>query len=143
MQSVSSVQKCGTHISYYGITCFAVYALGSEESFTMLNVPAESAVTPQEQQFLLEQLLHLSSSGITGQEAPRAIVRMFPDQQQKVKVSKAVRTLQDTMQNTEQHGSAAECPCVDRTKPMPTPTLGRCNSILQQSQGVILLFDGD
>ena len=44
----------------------------SEESFTMLNVPAESAVTPQEQQFLLEQLLHLSSSGITGQEARRA-----------------------------------------------------------------------
>ena len=31
--------------------------VGSEKSFTMLNVPAESAVTPQEQQFLLEQLL--------------------------------------------------------------------------------------
>ena len=73
-------------------------SVGSEESFTMLNVPAESAVTPQEQQFLLEQLLHLSSSGITGQEARRAIVRMFPDRQQKVKVSKAVRVLQDTMQ---------------------------------------------
>ena len=54
-------------------------SVGSEESFTMLNVPAELAVTPQEQQFLLEQLLHLSSSGITGQEARRAIVRMFPD----------------------------------------------------------------
>ena len=26
MQSVSSVQKSGTHITYYGITCFAVYA---------------------------------------------------------------------------------------------------------------------
>ena len=38
------------------------------------------------------------SSGITGQEARRAIVRMFPDQQQKIKVSKAVRTLQHTMQ---------------------------------------------
>ena len=48
-------------------------SVGSEESFTMLNVPAESAVTPQEQQFPLEQLLHLSSSGITGQEARRAI----------------------------------------------------------------------
>ena len=56
-------------------------SVGSEESFTMLNVPAESAVTPQEQQFLLEQLLHLSSSGNTGQEARRAIVRMFPDRQ--------------------------------------------------------------
>ena len=73
-------------------------SMGSEDSFTMLNVPAESAVTPQEQQFLLEQLLHLSSSGITGQEARRALVRMFPDKQQKIKVSKAVRTLQDTMQ---------------------------------------------
>ena len=73
-------------------------SVGSEESFTMLNVPAESAVTPQEQQFLLEQLLHLSSSGITGQEARRAIVRMFPDKPQKIKVSKAVRVLQDTMQ---------------------------------------------
>ena len=55
---------------------------------------AEPAVTQQEQQFLLEQLRHLSSSGITGQEARRAIVQMFPDQQQKVKVSKAVRILQ-------------------------------------------------
>ena len=73
-------------------------SVGSEESFAMLNVPAEPAVTQQEQQFLLEQLLHLSSSGITGQEARRAIVRMFPDKQQKIKVSKAVRTLQDTMQ---------------------------------------------
>ena len=73
-------------------------SVGSEQSFTMLNVPADSAVTPQEQQFLLEQLLHLSSSGITGQEARRAIVRMFPDRQQKFKVSKAVRVLQDTMQ---------------------------------------------
>ena len=49
-------------------------SVGSEESFAMLNVPEESAVTQQEQQFLLEQLLHLSSSGITGQEARRAIV---------------------------------------------------------------------
>ena len=78
MQSVSSVQKSGAHISYYGITsCSAVqptaeqvmvldsYSVGSEESFTM-NVPAESAVSPQEQQFLLEQLMHLSSSGIPG-----------------------------------------------------------------------------
>ena len=73
-------------------------SVGSEESFTMLNVSAEPAVTQQEQQILLEQLRHLLSSGITGQEARRAIVRMFPDKQQKIKVSKAVRTLQDTMQ---------------------------------------------
>ena len=37
----------------------------------MFNVPAESAVTPQEQQFLLEQLLHLSSSGITRSNVSR------------------------------------------------------------------------
>ena len=73
-------------------------SVGSEETFRMLNVPAVPAVSRQEQQLLLEQLRHLSSSGITGQEARRAIVRMFPDQQQKLKVSKAVRTLQDTMQ---------------------------------------------
>ena len=49
-------------------------SVGSEESFRMLNVPAVAAVSQQ------------------------AIVRMFPDQQQKIKVSKAVRTLQETMQ---------------------------------------------
>ena len=57
-------------------------SVGSEESFTMLNVPAEPAVTQQEQQLLQEQLRHLSSSGITGQEARRAIVRMFSDQRE-------------------------------------------------------------
>ena len=71
-------------------------SVGSEEGFRMLNVPAVPAVSQQEQQFLLEQPRHLSSSGITGQDARRAIFRMFPDQQQKVKVIKAVRTLQDT-----------------------------------------------
>ena len=118
MQSVPLVQESGTHISYYGITCFTVCALVFSssayggagdgtglrlsriggESFTMLNVPAEPAVTQQEQEILLEELRHPSSSGIKGQEARRAIVRMFPDKQQKIKVSKAVRTLQDTMQ---------------------------------------------
>ena len=116
--SVHPVQKSGTHISYYGITCFTVCALmfsgsahgaqqvmvldsdsvRSEENFTMLSVPAKPAVTQQDKKFLLEQLRHLSSSGITGQEARRPIVQMFPDKQQKIKVSKAVRTLQDTMQ---------------------------------------------
>ena len=69
-----------------------------EEPVTILDsdsMGSEESLTPQEQQFLLEQLLHLSSSGIKGQEARRAIVRMFPDKQQKIKVSKA---LQDTMQ---------------------------------------------
>ena len=69
------------------------HSVGSEESFRMLNVPAVPAVSQLEQQLLLEQLRHLSSSGITGQEARRAIVRMFPDQQQKIKVSKAVSDL--------------------------------------------------
>ena len=56
-------------------------SVGSEESFTMLNVSAEPAVTQQEQQFLLEPLLHLSSSGITGQEARRAIIRPTAEDQ--------------------------------------------------------------
>ena len=49
-------------------------SVGSEESLTMLDVSAEPAVTQQEQLFLFEQLRHLLSSGITGQEARRAIV---------------------------------------------------------------------
>ena len=72
MQSVSPVQKSGAHISYYGITCFAVYALmfsssahggagdGTGLRFSGIgrelhNVECSSriaAVTPQEQQFL-------------------------------------------------------------------------------------------
>ena len=60
---------------------------GSEESFRMWNVPVAS---PPEQQFLLQQLQHLSSSGITGQQARRrAIPQMFPDPQQKITVSSA------------------------------------------------------
>ena len=117
VQSVPLVQNTGLHslttesrVSPSAHSCSAAQpmaeqvmvldsdSVGSEESFTMLNVPAEPAVTQQEQQFLLEQLRHLSSSGITGQEARRTIVRMFPDKQQKITVSKAVRTLQDTMQ---------------------------------------------
>ena len=91
----------------------------------MLNVPAESVVTPQEQQSLLEQLLHLSSSGITGQEARRAIVRMFPDKQQKIKVSKAVRVLQDTMQKIRTTRECCRASEYGPTKLMATPTLGR------------------
>ena len=72
-------------------------SVGSEEDFRMLTVPA---VLQQEQHFLLKQLRNLSSCHITDQKALRTIVRMFPDQQQKIKVSKAVRTLQDTMQKT-------------------------------------------
>ena len=92
-------------------------SVGSEESFTMLNVSTEPAVTHQEQQFVLEQLRHLSSSGITGQEARRAIVQMFPDKQQKIKVSKAVRTLQNT-----ECCRVSEC---GPTKPMISRHLGK------------------
>ena len=60
---------------------------------------------------------HLSSSGITGQEARWAIVRMFPDQQWSVKVSKAVRGLARHDRRSEQHGSAVERPC-GPTKPI-------------------------
>ena len=117
MQSVSPVQKSGAHISYYGITCFTVYALmfsnsahggagdgiglrfgGIGRELNNVECPSRISCNTTGATILLEQLLHLSSSGITGQEARRAIVRMFPDRQQKVKVSKAVWTLKDTMQ---------------------------------------------
>ena len=61
----------------------------------MWNVPTASQ---PEQEFLPEQLQSLSSSGITGQKALRAIVQMFPDHHQKITVSDAVKTLQATMQ---------------------------------------------
>ena len=63
----------------------------------MWNVPAESQ---PEQEFLLEQLQLLSSSGITGQQALRAIVQMFPDTQQKITVTNAIKTLQATMRRS-------------------------------------------
>ena len=63
----------------------------------MWNVPAESQ---PEQEFLLEQLQLLSSSGITGQQALSAIVQMFPDTQQKITVTNAIKTLQATMRKS-------------------------------------------
>ena len=93
-------------------------SVGSEESFTMLNVPAEPVVTKQEQQILLEQLRHLSSSGITGREARRAIVQMFPDKQQKIKGEQGSSDL--ARHNAEDLNSTRECcrvsVCVDRKK---------------------------
>ena len=73
-------------------------SVGSEESFTMLNVPAVPAVTQQEQKKPTGTATAPFVFWYTGQEARRAIVRMFPDKQQKINVSKAVRVLQDTMQ---------------------------------------------
>ena len=72
-----------------------VESVSSEESFSIWNVPTASQ---PEQEFLLEQLQSLLSSGITGQKALRAIVQMFPDQQYKITLSNAVKTLQATMQ---------------------------------------------
>ena len=107
------VQKGGARITYCKITSFTVCALvfggatsesqakqmdvesvSSEESFSMWNVPTASQL---EQDFLLEQLQSLSSSGITGQNAPKAILQMFPDQQQKITVANTVKKLQATM----------------------------------------------
>ena len=117
MQSFLPVPKSGTHIYYFGITCFAVCALvfsgsvhgGGRDGIGLRfsrvgrefhNVECSSRIgcDTAGTTILPEQLLHLSSLGITGLEARRAIVQMFPDKQQKIKVSKAVRTLQDTMQ---------------------------------------------
>ena len=66
----------------------------SSDSFSMWNVPAGK---PPEQDFLLEQLRSLSSSGITGQKALRAILQLYPDQQQTVTVANKVKRLQATM----------------------------------------------
>ena len=118
MQSVSLVQKSGTRISNFGITCFTVCAFMFSSSayggagdgtglrfsrigrelhnagcFSRTSCDTKGATIP-----VGTATASCLSSGITGQEARRAVVRMFPDQQQKVKVSKAARTLQDTMQ---------------------------------------------
>ena len=117
LQSVHHCAKeCYTHLLLRN-TCFTVCALmfsssayggagdgtdsdsvGSEESFTMLNVPAESASTQQEQQFLLD------SYGIFGLLASRVrkhdgrSFECFQTSSRRSRVSKAVRKLQDTMQ---------------------------------------------
>ena len=117
MQSVSSVQKSGAHISYYGITCFAVYALMFSSSAhgrasdgiglrfggigrELHNVECSSRISCNTTGATIPTGTASASFvfGITGQEERRAIVRMFLHRQQKVKVSKAVRVLQDTMQ---------------------------------------------
>ena len=61
-----------------------VESVSSEDSFSMWHVPT---ATQPEQESLLEQLPSLSSSGITSQKALKAIVEMFLDQQQKLKVA--------------------------------------------------------
>ena len=81
LQSISPVQRSGTRTTCYGISCFTVCvrsatqpsgiqatqmdveSVSSEDSFSMWEVPSEMH---QDHDFLLEQLLSLSSSGITG-----------------------------------------------------------------------------
>ena len=109
-------KECGAHISYYGITCFAVYAFmfsssahgGASDGIglrfggigrELYNVECSSRTSCDTKGATISTgTASAFFCGITGQEAGRAIVRMIPDKQQKVKVSKAVRTLQDTMQ---------------------------------------------
>ena len=108
-------------------------SVGSEENFTMLNVPAEPAVTPQEKQFLLEQLLHLSSSSFECfQRNCRRSMRAMQFGLCKTQCSRS-----------EQHGSAAERPSVDRQNRWQHRHLGGRNSALQHSWYVILFFDGN
>ena len=63
-------------------------------SFSMWDVPADPQL---ENDFLLEQLQSLSSSGITGQTAVRAILQLYPDQQKKVTVAHQFKKLQDSL----------------------------------------------
>ena len=65
-----------------------VEPVSSDDSFSMWNVPADQ---PPEQDILLEQLQSPSSSGITGQKALRAILQLYPDQQQTVTVAHKVK----------------------------------------------------
>ena len=73
-------------------------SVGSEESF--LQHVERSTESQPEQEFLLEQLQLLSSSGITGQQALRAIVQMCPDTQHRITVTNAIKTLQATMRKS-------------------------------------------
>ena len=111
MQSVPSVQKGGARSTDNGITCFTVCALVfggatfresgnangrriSQFGRELQHMERLNRVTTD---FLLEQLQSLSFSGITGQTALRAILQVFPDQQQKITVSNTVKRLQATM----------------------------------------------
>ena len=67
----------------------------SEEIFSMWNVPAASQ---PEQQFLLQQLQLLSSSGIAGQEAPQGNPPDVPRSTAEDHGERAVQKLQATLQ---------------------------------------------
>ena len=60
----------------------------------MWDAPADQQ---PEQDFLLEQLQSLSSSGIMGQKALIAILQLYPHQQQKMMVANKLERLQATM----------------------------------------------
>ena len=68
-----------------------VESVSSEDSFSMWEVPAE---TQQDNDFLLEPLPSLSSSGIRGQKALRAILQLYPDQKKKDMVAQQIKKLQ-------------------------------------------------
>ena len=80
----------------------------------VMMVDSDPAASQPEQQFLLQQLQLLSSSGIAGQEALRAILQMFPDPQQKITVNMQSRSCRPRCRVAKQHGSDAEVP---RVKP--------------------------
>ena len=71
-----------------------VESVSSEDSFSRWEVPADQQ---REHDFLLEQLQSLSPSGITGQNALRGILQLYPEQPKKVMVAYQVKKLQGTM----------------------------------------------
>ena len=111
-------------------------SVGSEESFRMLNVPAEPAVTQQEQQFLLER--HHGSGSTTG-DRPN-VSRPTADGQGEQGSADLARLNAEDLNNTGVLQSVRVW--TDETDDN-ADTWEAANSTLQQSQCVILLSDGD
>ena len=65
-----------------------VESVSSEDSFSIWEVPAE---TQHDNDFLWEPLQSLSSSGIRGQKALRAILQLYPDQQKKDMIAQQIK----------------------------------------------------
>ena len=109
----------------------------------MLNVPAELAVTQQEQQFLLEQPRHLSSSGFHGSGSTTGgrsnVSRPTAEGQGEQGSSDLARHNAEDLNNTGVLQSVRVWP-INRCQ---RRHLGSCNSTLRQSRYVILLSDGN
>ena len=152
MQSVSPVQKSGAHISYYGITCFAVYALMFSSS---ANGGASDGIGLRFGGIGRE--LHNVECCSTGATIPTGIAsasfvfwhhgsgsttsdRSNVSRQTAEGQGEQGSSCKTRCRRSEQHGSAAERPCVDRQNRCQRRRLGGRNPTLQQSRHVILFL---